>query len=543
MAKELLYGEDVRKKLEAGVDKLANTVKVTLGPKGRNVVLDKKFGSPLITNDGVTIAREIELEDAFENMGAQLVKEVATKTNDVAGDGTTTATVLAQAIIREGVKNVAAGANPMILKTGIEKAVEKAVEVIKKESVLIEDKKDIADVASISAADKKIGELISEAMDRVGKDGVITVEESKTFGTQLEVVEGMEFDRGFVSHYMVTDPEKMEAVLENPYILITDKKITNIQEILPVLEQMVQSGGKLLIIAEDIEGEALTTLVVNKLRGTFDCIAVKAPGFGDRRKAMLQDIAILTGGTLISEELGYELKSTTVDMLGRAKSVKINKDNTTIIDGMGDKAVIQERVGQLKSQIEETTSEFDREKLQERLAKLAGGVAVIQVGAATEVEMKEKKLRIEDALNATRAAVEEGIVPGGGTALVAAIGEVNALVETLEGDEKTGALIIARALEEPVRQIAFNAGLEGSVVVERVKAAEKGMGFDALNGVYVNMIEKGIVDPTKVTRSALQNAASISAMFLTTEAGVVDVKSEDEAMPPMGGMGGMGGMM
>lgn len=543
MAKELLYGEDVRKKLEAGVDKLANTVKVTLGPKGRNVVLDKKFGSPLITNDGVTIAREIELEDAFENMGAQLVKEVATKTNDVAGDGTTTATVLAQAIIREGVKNVAAGANPMILKTGIEKAVEKAVEVIKKESVLIEDKKDIADVASISAADKKIGELISEAMDRVGKDGVITVEESKTFGTQLEVVEGMEFDRGFVSHYMVTDPEKMEAVLENPYILITDKKITNIQEILPVLEQMVQSGGKLLIIAEDIEGEALTTLVVNKLRGTFDCIAVKAPGFGDRRKAMLQDIAILTGGTLISEELGYELKSTTVDMLGRAKSVKINKDNTTVIDGMGDKAVIQERVGQLKSQIEETTSEFDREKLQERLAKLAGGVAVIQVGAATEVEMKEKKLRIEDALNATRAAVEEGIVPGGGTALVAAIGEVNALVETLEGDEKTGALIIARALEEPVRQIAFNAGLEGSVVVERVKAAEKGMGFDALNGVYVNMIEKGIVDPTKVTRSALQNAASISAMFLTTEAGVVDVKSEDEPMPPMGGMGGMGGMM
>ncbi|MGX8796284.1 chaperonin GroEL [Fusibacter sp. JL298sf-3] len=543
MAKELLYGEDVRKKLEAGVDKLANTVKVTLGPKGRNVVLDKKFGSPLITNDGVTIAREIELEDAFENMGAQLVKEVATKTNDVAGDGTTTATVLAQAIIREGVKNVAAGANPMILKTGIEKAVEKAVEVIKKESVLIEDKKDIADVASISAADKKIGELISEAMDRVGKDGVITVEESKTFGTQLEVVEGMEFDRGFVSHYMVTDPEKMEAVLENPYILITDKKITNIQEILPILEQMVQSGGKLLIIAEDIEGEALTTLVVNKLRGTFDCIAVKAPGFGDRRKAMLQDIAILTGGTLISEELGYELKSTTVDMLGRAKSVKINKDNTTVIDGMGDKAVIQERVGQLKSQIEETTSEFDREKLQERLAKLAGGVAVIQVGAATEVEMKEKKLRIEDALNATRAAVEEGIVPGGGTALVAAIGEVSALVETLEGDEKTGALIIARALEEPVRQIAFNAGLEGSVVVERVKAAEKGMGFDALNGVYVNMIEKGIVDPTKVTRSALQNAASISAMFLTTEAGVVDVKSEDEPMPPMGGMGGMGGMM
>ena len=542
MAKEIMFGEDVRKKLEAGVDKLANTVKVTLGPKGRNVILDKKFGSPLITNDGVTIAREIDLEDPYENMGAQLVKEVATRTNDVAGDGTTTATLLAQAIIREGVKNVAAGANPMILKGGIEKAVAVAVDVIKSESVLIVNKKDIADVASISAADRTIGELISEAMEKVGKDGVITVEESKTFGTQLEVVEGMEFDRGFVSHYMVTDSEKMEAVLENPYILITDKKINNIQEILPMLEQIVQSAGKLLIIADDIEGEALTTLIVNKLRGTFECIAVKAPGFGDRRKAMLQDIAILTGGVMISEELGYELKTATLDMLGRAKSVKINKDNTTIIDGMGDKAQISERVRQLKIQMDETASEFDKEKLQERLAKIAGGVAVIQVGAATEVEMKEKKLRIEDALNATRAAVEEGIVPGGGTALIGAIAKVNALIETLEGDEKTGAIIIARALEEPVRQIAINAGMEGSVVVEKVKHSEPGVGFDALKGVYVNMIEAGIVDPTKVTRSALQNAASISAMFLTTEAAVVDVKDENAAAA-MAGMGSMNGMM
>ena len=540
MAKEIMFGEDVRKKLEAGVDKLANTVKVTLGPKGRNVILDKKFGAPLITNDGVTIAREIDLEDPYENMGAQLVKEVATRTNDVAGDGTTTATLLAQAIIREGIKNVAAGANPMILKGGIEKAVVVAVDMIKSESVLIVNKKDIADVASISAADRAIGELISEAMERVGKDGVITVEESKTFGTQLEVVEGMEFDRGFVSHYMVTDAEKMEAILENPYILITDKKINNIQEILPVLEQIVQSGGKLLIIADDIEGEALTTLIVNKLRGTFECIAVKAPGFGDRRKQMLQDIAILTGGVMISEELGYELKTATMDMLGRAKSVKINKDNTTIIDGMGDKTLINERVRQIKVQMDETTSEFDKEKLQERLAKIAGGVAVIQVGAATEVEMKEKKLRIEDALNATRAAVEEGIVPGGGTALIAAIAKVLELANTLEGDERTGALIIARALEEPVRQIAINAGLEGSVVVERVKNSAGGIGFDALKGVYVNMIEAGIVDPTKVTRSALQNAASISAMFLTTEAAVVDVK-DDNAMGgmPMGGMNGM----
>ena len=541
MAKEIMFGEDVRKKLEAGVDKLANTVKVTLGPKGRNVILDKKFGAPLITNDGVTIAREIDLEDPYENMGAQLVKEVATRTNDVAGDGTTTATLLAQAIIREGVKNVAAGANPMILKIGIEKAVVVAVDMIKSESVLIDNKKDIADVASISAADREIGELISEAMERVGKDGVITVEESKTFGTQLEVVEGMEFDRGFVSHYMVTDSEKMEALLDNPYILITDKKINNIQEILPMLEQIVQSAGKLLIIADDIEGEALTTLIVNKLRGTFECIAVKAPGFGDRRKAMLQDIAILTGGTMISEELGYDLKTATMDMLGRAKSVKINKDNTTIIDGMGDKALISERVRQIRVQMEETSSEFDKEKLQERLAKIAGGVAVIQVGAATEVKMKEKKLRIEDALNATRAAVEEGIVPGGGTAYIAALGKVLALVETLEGDERTGALIIARALEEPVRQIAINAGMEGSVVVEKVKNSAAGIGYDVLKGTYVNMIEAGIVDPTKVTRSALQNAASISAMFLTTEAAVVDVKQEG-VINGMN-MGGMNGMM
>ena len=539
MAKDIMFGEDVRKKLEAGVDKLANTVKVTLGPKGRNVILDKKFGAPLITNDGVTIAREIDLEDPYENMGAQLVKEVATRTNDVAGDGTTTATLLAQAIIREGIKNVAAGANPMILKNGIEKAVETAVDVIKSESVLIVNKKDIADVASISAADRNIGELISEAMERVGKDGVITVEESKTFGTQLEVVEGMEFDRGFVSHYMVTDAEKMEAFLENPYILITDKKINNFQDIIPLLEQLIQASGKLLIIAEDIEGDALTNLILNRLRGTFECIAVKAPGFGDRRKQMLQDIAILTGGSLISDELGFELKTTTLDMLGRAKSVKINKENTTIIDGMGDPAQISERVRQLKVQIEETTSDFDREKLQERLAKIAGGVAVIQVGAATEVEMKEKKLRIEDALNATRAAVEEGIVPGGGTALIGAIAKVLELAESLEGDEKTGALIIARALEEPVRQIAINAGPEGSVVVEKVKNAAAGIGFDALKGIYVNMIESGIVDPTKVTRSALQNAASISAMFLTTEAAVVDVKDDNAAAMNMNAMNGM----
>ena len=541
MAKEILYGEDARKKLETGVNKLADTVKVTLGPKGRNVILDKKFGSPLITNDGVTIAREIELEDAYENMGAQLVKEVATKTNDVAGDGTTTATLLAQSIIREGLKNVAAGANPMILKHGIAKATEVAVEEIKSISTLIDRKEDIADVAAISAADITIGELISEAMERVGKEGVISVDESRTMGTQLEVVEGMQFDRGYLSPYMVTDPDKMEAVLDHPYILITDKKITNLQEILPVLEQIVQQGKKLLIIAEDIEGEALATLVVNKLRGTFEVVAVKAPGFGDRRKAMLEDIAAVTGGVVISEELGYDLKTAELSMLGQAKTVKVDKENTIIVDGAGQHELIQERIRQIKLQIEDTTSEFDREKLQERLAKLAGGVAVIQVGAATEVEMKEKKLRIEDALNATRAAVEEGIVPGGGTALLSALPVVANLVEELEGDEKTGAKIILRALEEPVRQIAANAGIEGSVVVERIKDADKDIGYDALKNEYVNMLKEGIVDPTKVTRSALQNAASISSMFLTTEAAVVDVEEENPAagMPPMGGMPGM----
>jgi len=544
MAKEIKFNEDARRKLEEGVNKLANTVKVTLGPKGRNVILDKKFGSPTITNDGVTIAREIELEDVYENMGAQLVKEVATKTNDVAGDGTTTATLLAQAIIREGLKNVAAGANPMILKKGIEKAVEVAVDEIKKQSVQIEGKNAIANVASISAADEQIGQLIAEAMEKVGKDGVITVEEAKTMGTTLEVVEGMQFDRGYVSPYMVTDTEKMEAVLEDPYILITDKKISNIQEILPLLEKIVQQGKKLLIIAEDIEGEALATLVVNKLRGTFECVAVKAPGFGDRRKAMLQDIAIVTNGQVISEELGLDLKSVTIDMLGKAKSVKIDKENTTIIDGAGDSKAIEDRIKQIRVQIEETTSEFDKEKLQERLAKLAGGVAVIQVGAATETEMKERKLRIEDALNATRAAVEEGIVAGGGTVLINAIPAVDKLIETLSGDAKTGALIIRRALEEPVRQIAFNAGVEGSIVVEKVKNSEVGVGFDALNGEYVKMIDAGIVDPTKVTRSALQNAASISALFLTTEAAVADIPEEKDNMPPMGGMGGgMPGMM
>lgn len=541
MAKEILYGEDARKKLEAGVNKLADTVKVTLGPKGRNVILDKKFGSPLITNDGVTIAREIELEDAYENMGAQLVKEVATKTNDVAGDGTTTATLLAQSIIREGLKNVAAGANPMILKHGIAKATEVAVKEIKAISTLIDRKEDIADVAAISASDATIGALISEAMERVGKEGVISVDESKTMDTQLEVVEGMQFDRGYLSPYMITDPDKMEAILERPYILITDKKITNLQEILPILEQIVQQSRKLLIIAEDIEGEALATLVVNKLRGTFEVVAVKAPGFGDRRKAMLQDIAAVTGGEVISEELGYDLKTIELHMLGEAKSVKVDKENTTVIDGAGAHEVIQDRIRQIKMQIEETTSEFDKEKLQERLAKLAGGVAVIQVGAATEVEMKEKKLRIEDALNATRAAVEEGIVPGGGAALIAAIPAIHALIETLEGDEKTGAKIILRALEEPVRQIAINAGIEGSIVVERLKGADKGIGYDVLKNEYVDMLQAGIVDPTKVTRSALQNAASISSMFLTTEAAVVDIAEENPGagMPPMGGMPGM----
>ena len=547
MAKEIKFSEEARRKLEKGVNKLADTVKVTLGPKGRNVILDKKFGSPLITNDGVTIAREIELEDAYENMGAQLVKEVATKTNDVAGDGTTTATLLAQAIIREGLKNVAAGANPMILKKGIQKAVDTAVEEIKKISKTIESKEAIAQVASISASDETIGSLIAEAMEKVGKEGVITVEESKSMGTTLDVVEGMQFDRGYVSAYMVTDAEKMEAVLDNPYILITDKKISNIQELLPILEQIVQQGKRLLIIAEDIEGEAMATLVVNKLRGTFECVAVKAPGFGDRRKAMLQDIAILTGGTVISDELGLELKTATLDMLGRANTIKVDKENTTIIDGAGNSEDIHDRVRQIKAQIEETTSDFDKEKLQERLAKLSGGVAVIQVGAATETELKERKLRIEDALNATRAAVEEGIVSGGGIAFINAIPVVEALVAQLSGDEKTGAMIIRRALEEPVRQIAENAGVEGSVVVEKVRNSEVGMGFDALNEKYVNMMEAGIVDPTKVARSALQNAASVSSMLLTTEAAVVDVKEDNAGgggMPPgMGGMGGMGGMM
>lgn len=548
MAKEIKFSEEARRKLEKGVNKLADTVKVTLGPKGRNVILDKKFGSPMITNDGVTIAREIELEDAYENMGAQLVKEVATKTNDVAGDGTTTATLLAQAIIREGLKNVAAGANPMILKKGIKKAVDIAVEEIKKISKTIESKEAIAQVASISASDETIGSLIAEAMEKVGKEGVITVEESKSMGTTLDVVEGMQFDRGYVSAYMVTDAEKMEAVLDNPFILITDKKISNIQELLPILEQIVQQSKRLLIIAEDIEGEAMATLVVNKLRGTFECVAVKAPGFGDRRKAMLQDIAVLTGGTVISDELGLELKTATLDMLGRANTVKVNKENTTIIDGAGNSSDIQDRVRQIKAQIEETTSDFDKEKLQERLAKISGGVAVIQVGAATETELKERKLRIEDALNATRAAVEEGIVSGGGIAFINAIPVVEALVVQLSGDEKTGAMIIRRALEEPVRQIAENAGVEGSVVVEKVRNSEIGVGFDALNEKYVNMMEAGIVDPTKVTRSALQNAASVSAMLLTTEAAVVDVKEENAGggggmHPGMGGMGGMGGMM
>ncbi|MGI6733868.1 MAG: chaperonin GroEL [Anaerovoracaceae bacterium] len=542
MAKEIKFGEEARKKLLTGVDKLADTVKITLGPKGRNVLLEKKYGSPLITNDGVTIAREIELEDAFENMGAQLVKEVATKTNDVAGDGTTTATLLAQAIIREGFKNVAAGANPMVLKKGIQGAVEVAVEEIKKISIPVKGKQEVAQVASISAGDEEIGNLIADAMEKVGTDGVITVEESKSIGTTLEVVEGMQFDRGYLSAYMVTDAEKMEAVLSDPYILITDKKITNIQDILPILEQIVQQGKKLLIIAEDVEGESLATIVVNKLRGTFECVAVKAPGFGDRRKAMLADIATLTGGTVISDELGYDLKEATLDMLGRAATVKVNKDNTVIVDGAGNPDDIKARIAQIKTQIEETTSDFDREKLQERLAKLSGGVAVIQVGAATETELKEKKLRIEDALNATRAAVEEGIVAGGGTAFINVIPSVAKYVDGLNGDMKTGANIIMRALEEPVRQIAENAGLEGSVVVAKVKGEKPGVGFNVVNEKYEDMVKAGIVDPAKVTRSALQNAASASSMLLTTEAGVVDIKEEHPAMPPMGG-GGMGDMM
>ncbi len=541
MAKQIKYGEDARRALEAGVNQLADTVKMTMGPKGRNVVLDKKFGSPLITNDGVTIAKEIELEDPFENMGAQLVKEVATKTNDIAGDGTTTATLLAQAIIREGLKNVAAGANPMGIKRGILKATEAAVEGLKELSQPVKGTSSIEQVASISAGDAEIGKLIAQAMERVGNEGVITVEESRTMKTDLAVVEGMQFDRGYASAYMVTDTDKMECVYDEPVILITDKKISSIQEILPVLEQVVQSGKKLLIIAEDIEGEALATLVVNKLRGTFNCVAVKAPGFGDRRKAMLQDIAILTGGTVISEELGLELKDATIDMLGRARQIKVDKDNTVIVEGRGDAEALKQRINAIKVQMEETASDYDREKLQERLAKLAGGVAVIQVGAATETEMKEMKMRIEDALAATRAAVEEGIVPGGGTALLKVEGSVAAFIETVEGDEKTGAKIVLRALEEPVRQIAANAGLEGSIIVEKIRESEsRYFGFDASKGVYVDMIEEGILDPTKVTRSALQNASSVSALLLTTESIVTDIPKPEPAMPAGGGNPGMG---
>lgn len=539
MAKDIIYGEEARKALQAGIDKLADTVKITLGPKGRNVVLDKKFGAPLITNDGVTIAKEIELEDAFENMGAQLVKEVATKTNDAAGDGTTTATLLAQALIREGMKNIAAGANPMVVKKGMAKAVDAAVEAIKSNSTPVKGSEDIASVAAISAADETVGKLIAEAMEKVTADGVITIEESKTAETYSEVVEGMQFDRGYITPYMVTDTDKMEAVIDDAYILITDKKISSIQELLPLLEQIVQSGKKLVIIAEDIEGEALSTLIVNRLRGTFTCVAVKAPGFGDRRKEMLQDIAILTGGQVISEEVGLELKDTDMSQLGRAKQVKVTKENTIIVDGAGEKKSIKDRIGQIKAQIEATTSDFDKEKLQERLAKLSGGVAVIKVGAATEVEMKEKKLRIEDALAATKAAVEEGIVAGGGTAYVNAMPTVSKLTASLSGDEKTGAAIVLKALEEPVRQIAANAGLEGSVILDKIVRSRKvGYGFDAYGETYGDMIPAGIVDPTKVTRSALQNAASVAAMVLTTESLVADIKEETPAAPamPAGGM-------
>ncbi|MDR0880750.1 MAG: chaperonin GroEL [Clostridioides sp.] len=539
MAKEIKFSEETRKALEIGVNKLADTVKVTLGPKGRNVILDKNFGSPLITNDGVTIAKEIELEDKFENMGAQLVKEVATKTNDVAGDGTTTATLLAQTIIREGLKNVTAGANPILLRKGIQKAVEVAVKELKSQSKEVTGKEAISQVASISAGDEEVGQLIAEAMEIVGKEGVITVEESKTMNTELDAVEGMQFDRGYLSSYMVSNVDKMEAVLENPYILITDKKITNIQDILPILEQIVQMGQKLLIVAEDVEGEALATLILNKLRGTFDVVAVKAPGFGDRRKEMLQDIAVLTGAQVISDELGYELKETELPMLGRASSVKVTKETTTIVDGSGDKLEIESRVNQIKRQIEETTSDFDREKLQERLAKLAGGVAVVKVGAVTELEMKEKKLRIEDALNATKAAVEEGIVAGGGAALVNVIPAVDKLVETLEGEVKLGAQIVRKSLTEPLKQIATNAGLEGAVIVQNVINSAPEIGFDALNEVYVDMVKAGIVDPTKVTRTALQNAASIGATFLTTEAAIADIQDSGAKIPMGGGMPGM----
>ena len=541
MAKEIKYGAEARAALGAGVDKLANTVRVTLGPKGRNVALDKSYGAPLITNDGVTIAKEIELEDAFENMGAQLVKEVATKTNDVAGDGTTTATVLAQAMIGAGMSNLAAGANPIILRKGMQKATECAVEAIAKMSQKVNGKNHIARVAAISAASDEVGQMVADAMEKVSNDGVITIEESKTMKTELDLVEGMQFDRGYISAYMATDMDKMEAVLDNPYILITDKKISNIQEILPLLEQIVQSGAKLLIIAEDVEGEALTTLIVNKLRGTFNVVAVKAPGYGDRRKAMLEDIAILTGGQVISSELGLELKETTMDMLGRAKSVKVQKENTIIVDGEGDKDAIQARVAQIKKQIEETTSEFDKEKLQERLAKLAGGVAVIRVGAATETEMKEAKLRMEDALAATRAAVEEGIIAGGGSAYIHAAKDVEALADALEGDERTGAKIVLKALEAPLYYIAANAGLEGSVIINKVKESAVGVGFDALKEEYVDMIKDGILDPAKVTRSALQNATSVASTLLTTESVVVNIKEDTPAMPA-GGAGGMGMM-
>ena len=541
MAKEIKYGAEARAALEAGVNQLADTVRVTLGPKGRNVVLDKSFGAPLITNDGVTIAKEIELEDAFENMGAQLVKEVATKTNDVAGDGTTTATVLAQAMVNAGMKNLAAGANPIILRKGMKKATACAVETIGKMSQKVNGKEHIARVAAISAGDEAVGQLVADAMEKVSNNGVITIEESKTMQTELDLVEGMQFDRGYISAYMATDMDKMEAVLDNPYILITDKKISNIQEILPLLEQIVQSGAKLLIIAEDVEGEALTTLIVNKLRGTFNVVAVKAPGYGDRRKAMLEDIAILTGGTVISSELGYELKDTTMDMLGRAKSVKVQKENTVIVDGEGDKEALQSRIAQIKKQIEETTSDFDREKLQERLAKLSGGVAVIRVGAATETEMKEAKLRLEDALAATRAAVEEGIICGGGSAYIHASKEVAKLAASLEGDEKTGASIVLKALEAPLYHIAANAGLEGSVIINKVRESEVGVGFDALKEEYVDMVSAGILDPAKVTRSALQNATSVASTLLTTESVVANIKEETPAMPAGGA--GMGGMM
>ena len=541
MAKEIKYGAEARAALESGVNQLADTVRVTLGPKGRNVVLDKSYGAPLITNDGVTIAKEIELEDAFENMGAQLVKEVATKTNDVAGDGTTTATVLAQAMVNAGMKNLAAGANPIILRKGMKKATECAVKAISGMSQKVNGKEHIARVAAISAGDETVGQLVADAMEKVSGDGVITIEESKTMQTELDLVKGMQFDRGYISAYMATDMDKMEATLDNPYILITDKKISNIQEILPLLEQIVQSGAKLLIIAEDVEGEALTTLIVNKLRGTFNVVAVKAPGYGDRRKAMLEDIAILTGGTVISSELGYELKDTTMDRLGRAKSVKVQKENTVIVDGEGDKNAIQSRIGQIKKQIEETTSDFDKEKLQERLAKLSGGVAVIRVGAATETEMKEAKLRLEDALAATRAAVEEGIICGGGSAYIHASKEVAKLADSLDGDEKTGAQIVLKALEAPLYHIAANAGLEGSVIINKVRESEVGVGFDALKEEYVDMVKAGILDPAKVTRSALQNATSVASTLLTTESVVANIKEETPAMPAGAG-GGMGMM-